>query len=956
MPVLGDWHARRLPDRGCLNSDGLRCHNGGFGNSKLQGSFVQYEMIFDLDSGPLAEPATTGRISLSLHSHDPQREPLLVRMLNGTAQRCTDLKYCTVQTWWKKYSPKVHVTRDVARLMYPLTPVGKPFPYYDMTYNESISMDQLYGSSWWNATVQSGYAGYTSVADLQDCDVPIDVVPSLQLTQDAVDEVQEVCAALQSPNPLSYSTSYELPFLATALLPLTCARVPLPDGLYNDLISDVGAHDLRTAYDLQEQEETGGGLPGTLEFLRPAQQLTGLWSKYEAVWQYLAQAQRLHRARFFPPCTTGPNPDTAILSHYYKHGPVCQLYQVAVEPQWLFRTNITLTFNADEVKPAMAQPVPGTGGTEYQVQMSWWLLWDGKTVTVQPEGDYSQAPIASSLRHFMKVGEARIIQLDDSKHHNVGPRQSGYIVLCGAQLDSALGVATNPWTQPPWFSKPSDGWYQPVPAPGFLRTGWTDDQWNNQTQADELAPFRPGMWYTVPTDAALTQFGSQCGQVGATGPCPTQSSSLENTYGPIYAFGQLDAFSQNVTQYNGYPNTSLQWQPPYLPPLARGWTDQRRPQAWVAAHTSSNIPLSLLVEPTIQMLEDTRAEFRLHISERLSNPRQHPLHRRSAGNSTTELPLRNVYKQTLNTTLSQCIIQWYNLSHAYAQNDGNLTQFISTLKPPSADQLIGAIHAHFCDPPGYRVSPSLRQPSQYAETWVCEAPPNATGTLAAPPPLIFRAGSPADSLFNASLWDSPTPCRQSRARLMYSHQQNQAAATAWWRAIAQYVQNTGAVRFEIARCRVQLTDPVAEPNVALFPANSTDGLAARLDPRIPVRFLPNATELALVANTVSCFIQIVVDEAAFIAGLDPKTVAEARELLEFRHAPLWHCMPFTDGDCGFGNAYMIMMIVLFVWAAVATLALLGMFIYCMVECCQKSKRRPPPSTGGAPNNNKQKTL
>ena len=350
--TCAEWHGLRLPDEQCLNQGRLRCHAGGYQNSKLQGQYNRYDMRVNLVSGATAGPESTGHFSLSLHSHLPNNQSLVLRMDNDTSQLCTDERYCTLQTWWQKYSPKIHMTRDVARMIYPLTAVGDSFPFYDMTYNETVDMGQLYGAGWWNETIAAAYQGYSSVADLLDCDQPVDVQPFLQRIYGT--DNPYVCDALQSSNPDTYNASQEIPFHATSMLPLDCARVALPEVLYDDLVSDIGAHDLRTAYDLLYQQQHGGGLPGTVDFIRPAAQLTALWQKFEAVWQFAARGQHRHLARAFPPCSSGSNPDTLILSHYYKIGPLCQLYRVATRPQWIVRFNITLSYDSTQVKPAFA--------------------------------------------------------------------------------------------------------------------------------------------------------------------------------------------------------------------------------------------------------------------------------------------------------------------------------------------------------------------------------------------------------------------------------------------------------------------------------------------------------------------------------------------------------------------------------------------------------------------------
>lgn len=922
--TVSGWHGIRLPDAGCTNTGSMRCHAGGYQNSKLQGLFNRYQFLFNLHSGATALPESTGRFSLGLHSHDPLGSPLLIKMLNETGQVCTDANYCTLQTWWEKVSPRVHMVVDTARLLYTLTPSGDPFPYYDMPFNESVSQDQLNGASYWDQTVSAAYQGYTSVADLLDCDTPIIVEPFLVPILDVTSEECEALTNNDGIPPWMFNTTNVLPFNATSMLPMSCARLPLPSYLYDDLVSNVGAHDLRTAYDLlYQQQEIPGGLPGTQEFLTPSTQLTHPWQGYLATYQYAGKAQQRHKALATPPCSTGTNPDTLDLSHYYKIGPWCQLYQVSTAPQWLFRVNITLTFDRTQVHPAMAQLVGGQTGADYEVQMSWWLRWDGNTITVDFEGDVKQNPVINILRHFIDMRLANLIQLDDSKHRFPGPTMSGYIVACGSQLDSALGLAINPWTQTPWLSKPSQEWYFPVPSPGFLRTGWTDNQWNNETDARLLAPYRPGMWYWVNNTAALTEFGPACGQVGARGPCPNDSSSLDNPYGPLYAFERLNEFSRNTVHYDDFPQSSLTDHSPYLPPLANAWFNELKPRSWVAAHNSINIPLSLVVEPTSDLLTELFAEFSVHVSDRLANPRQFPLHRRSASNSTSQLPLRNIYRQNLNTTVSQCLIQWYNLSHAFTQDHGNLTSFIQNLQPPSPGTVVGAIHAHFCDPEGLQLPASQRQPRRYIETWVC-GPPTGSDVE---PPLIFRAGSPGDALFTAASWDARDRCKASEPRMLFSNNAaNATAAHLWWKNIAQTAQDQRLVRFEVARCRVQLTDPDADPQVALFPDADSD--SQEMPARLPSQYRQVAETLE---NTISCFIQVAVDEAALIAKANGDTVAAAHEALQ-------------DTKAQFYQSYYVFFYIILAIIGALVLASAIMFIILIVKECQKPKKNQKQKT------------
>lgn len=924
------WHARRLADDQCTNIGPLYCHTGGFQNSKLQGQYNRYHMRFDMTSGKGATPDSTGRFSLGLHSNNPAREALLLHMLDNVTQQCTDKKYCTLQTWWGNHSPRLHVVRDVARMQYELTPVGQPFPFYDMSYNESVTLTQLYGAFWWNQTVASAYAGYTSVDDLVDCDQPIEVKPYVD--PDRTIEFGEACTALQSSDPPNYNVSMPLPFLATGLLPLQCSRVPLPQLLLTDLLSDIGAHDLRTAYDLLEQYLGGGGLPGTVGFLRPNVQLTDVWQKYGAAWQFLEKMHQQHRATAIPPCSSGPNPTTLLLAHYYKVGPRCQLYRVAQNPGWVVRLNMTVTFSANQTRPSFAQPVPESGPDgDWHVQMSWWVTWDGTSVSIQPESDYGQNPVTNLLRHFFSVNLARVIQLDDSKHRWTGPPLNGYVVACGSQLDSAQGVAQNIWEQPPWGPKPNDGWFFPVPSPGFLRTGWTNNQWNNATQAALLSAFRPGAFYWVDPQAALTEFGPACGQVGAVGPCTNgYSYSTDNAYGPMRAFSSLSEYSRNATQYADYPFSTLRYRTPYLPPLAAVWGEDFRPRGWLAGHSAANIPLSLMVEPSENLLaESLVSEFVLYMSDRLANPREHPLHRRSATNSTTQHPVRNIYRQVMNESLSTCIIQWYNLTHAYQLNRLNFSGFAESLAhPPPANQVIGAVHAHFCDPTEYNVPPNVRSPRRYLQRWTCYPAraglPNG-GDDAPMPPLRFL--SPDN--FEARVWNDPGRCKRAEPQFIYPDNQNATYALAWWKQVAQTAASMHLNNFEVARCSVQLTDPDADPHVSLFPDNFTESrLGPGDDPRLPSHFVRDTA-----LNTVSCFIQVAVDAAAFTANLNADKVAALR-----KKADNVHCNPFKE-NCGKKNAAATAFVAIIVGAAVLVAIALGLLIACIVQTCKLSKTK-----------------
>lgn len=914
--VAGEWHARRLPDTDCLNTGPLRCHAAGYPASKLQGRFNRYELRFNMSSGATGAAEHTGRFSLGLHSQDPNNDALLVRMLNDTAQQCTDPLYCTLQTWWEKNSPKVRVSRDTARLMYPLTPIGDPFPFYDMVYNETVEMDQLYGAGgWWNETVALAFQGYSSVADLQDCDTPFDVHPVMRPV--IGQPTEDMCSELVNDN----ITAGDVPFTATGMLPLDCARLPLPDYLYNDVSSDIGAHPLRTAFDLMLQQEQLGGLPGTVGFLRPSAQLTSPWQKYASLYGFMARAKVRHRARAYPPCSSGPNPDTLVLSHFYQLGPECQLFRVAPTAQWLWRANITVTFQPGEVHPAMATVVdPQTG--EYAVQGSWWLRWDGQSVSVQPEGNFLPQPIGNVLRHFVDLAVSRLIQLDDSKHRATlgAPSLNGAVVVCGSQLDSAWGVAQNPWAQTPWLRKPAAQWYMPVPSPRFLRTGWTDDQWNSPRSAAELAAYRPGPFYWVPPEVLASQFGPACGQVGATGPCPDGSSSIDNDWGPIHAFERLDDFGQDASINAGMPESMLTDHPAQLPPLATAWGNDLNPRAWVAAHTTSNIPLSLFVEPASELLNEAVTEMQVHLSDRLANPRTFPRHRRSATNSTSGLPLRNIYQQVLNQEASQCTLNWYNLSLAFSQNRGDLSGFLQNVVPPPSGMAVGSLHSQWCNPDGFHLPPNQRSVRQYLETWTCRTSEDDSS-----PPLQFRSSlGDAHAVFNASGWQSPTGCADSQSRVFYPVNTNYNAAKAWWRSLAQKVQDTGWVRFEALRCTVQLTDPEASPQIGLFPTEQEP----EHDPRLPARFLP----VSLPSNTLRCFLQVGLPQLPSKEAL--KELAKAHESLSTKLLLFENCNPFVE-DCELMNVALLEYLLLMIIEAAFVIAAIVSGIVAVVWKCQE---------------------
>ena len=945
------WSLLRLSDSTCNVEDGstganrgsaLRCHAGGYLASKLMGRFNRYHLRVNMSSGAGGGEVRTGRFNLGLHSRRPGSESLLIKMLNSTAQRCTDHQYCTLQTWWEKFSPRVEFVRDVARMQYLLTPVGPPIPLYDMAFNESIDWTQMRATDFWNQTVSQAFPGYTSVADLLDCDTDFVMQPFLQPNKNPYE-----CLELgNSSYPANITTVP--PFTATAVLPIKCARLPLPQTLLTDLLSDVGAHELRTAYDLLKQFETDGTLPGTVGFLQPFTQLTQQWTKYGDVWQYLKSRHLRHYALASPPCSSRLDPNSILLSHYYKIGSACQLYQVAPRPSWILRLNVTMYFDRDQVHPAVAQLARGapTLATEVEVQMSWWIIWDGDSVTVHPEADYSQRPVANIVQRFLSVSIGRVVQMDDSKHRRAGPSsRPGYVMACGSQLDSAQGIAQNPWEQTPWMSKPDKGWYFPVPSPGFLRTGWTDNQWNDSPQAAALAGYRPGPFYWVDPSAVLQYFGAECGKVGAVGPCTGGSSSIDNPYGPLYAFRALNEYSRNLTQYNGQPFSSLSYRSPYLPPLDPQWGNDLKPRAWLAAHTDANIPLSLMVEPAADLTTELALEAVIHMSERLANPRQFPLHRISSGNSTTTLPLRNIYQQTLNTSLSSCLIQWYNLTHAYAQDKGNLSRFLEDVKLPPPGQPIGSIHPHFCFPPDYNLPPSSRQPKSYIQTWTCESsqdfPFNQNGSMPAPP-FVFRQFSDADSLAYTANWDSPTRCNASQPRIIYPSEANGTALQEWFTGVARAAYTSGAVRFPVARCRVQLTDPEAHPNIALF----RDAAPLKMS-RLPARF--QETVLPTLETTVLCFIDVAIDTGKLVAGIPPDTFQQYQQALAKGENLLDGCNPVHE-DCGLANSYETIVWVMGGGLVVLSIIVLILIIYIAArECARKRDAAkltpPPPGTG-----------
>jgi hypothetical protein len=800
-------------------------------------------------------------------------------------------------------------------MQYPLTPIGRPFGFYDLILNETLLLDQYLLTTFWNQTVMDAYGMDNvpgGVFDVPNCATPFVFRPSLP-PKYFPDECREL---INGTFPSGLNASVVLPFNVTTLLPFNCARIPMPSLLLSDILSDVGAHNLRTAWNLLSQYNStfGGGLPGTVGYLKPFTQLTGLQEKYAAIWKFVQSTNFQPTARFFPPC----NGSSPAITHYQKVGPSCQLYKLQTVPQWIFRVNLTLNFSAGELHPEWASQYPGVDGT-YYIRSSWWLIWNGRTVVVQPEADYGNHPLKKTLEKFIQLKAVKIIHRDDSLYRRVGPRVSGSVVVCGQQLTGATNILRNPWLSSQWQAKPQLQWYYPVPSPTFLRTGWTNDQWNEGSQAEITARNFPGIFYWVP-DHALSNFSeAECGKVGSVGPCNYQSYSLDNQWGPLYAFYNMSGYARDLTKRQQYPYSSLRpGRSPYLPPLQPIWGDDLYPRAWIASHPDAEINLGMMVKPAgilrDKVSQALKASLMIQVSDRIVNPRVFPLHRRSATDGSAILPVQQIYRQIQNTNATQCLINWYQLSHAWQNgslghviNSTNVTGFF-----PPAGTILGGLNNGYCDPDNYTLPSSVSGLRRYVETWVCHNMPG------------MNIGGNKQIEFVATQWNDTGKCNSSPTKLLVSHLSDQDAKQ-WWRNLAIYVYQNNITQMKLGTCYPQLHDPLADPGVVLFRS-------------VPPHY-NRTVNVSHVANTpnilddpflpaIDCILEVGLAGAGLVAGLSQETVDEVYS---------FHCNPFTSGgDCGWFSAVWILFIVLVVLVGIAVL---GLLIYFIVLCAKKSKAK-----------------
>jgi len=156
--------------------------------------------------------------------------------------------------------------------------------------------------------------------------------------------------------------------------------------------------------------------------------------------------------------------------------------------------------------------------------------------------------------------------------------------------------------------------------------------------------------------------------------------------------------------------------------------------------------------------------------------------------------------------------------------------------------------------------------------------------------------------------------------------------------VAQAAASLHLNRFEVARCSVQLSDPDADPHVSLFPDNFTESRLGRWsnatgDPRLPSHFV---RETAI--NTVACFIQVAVDSAAFVSGINASEVAEIRA-----RAANVDCDPFKE-DCGLKNAAATALVATIVAGCILLAIALALLIACIVQSCKLKSARKAAAT------------